>query len=280
MYPILFRIGEHAIRTYTVLIDAGLLAGLALAFWLWRRQKTSPAAFLDAVTWTLVGAVAGSRIAYVAAQWTYFKDHLFESVAIWSGGMSFHGAFLGGCLALALYALITRRAFWQIADVFVAGLSLGSIFGWLACFASGCAYGTVGRGFFFTLSPDIYGIEAPRFALQLAGAIQSLVVLIIVLLIIRAKGRPGVAFAIYMLLYFGGQAGLELWRADESILIGAWRLTQIVDLALAAAGALLFIVARDRESTETENESMDANRVEFTPGQDAISEPNRQDVDQ
>ena len=277
MHPILFHIGDHAIRSYTMFMDAGLLAGLALAFWLWRRQERTAAAFLDAVTYLLIGAVAGSRIAYVATHWAYFKDHLSESIAIWTGGMSFHGAFLGGCLALALYALITRKPFWRMADVFIAGLSLGAVFGWLACFASACAYGVVGNGFLFILSPDIYGIEAPRFALQLAGAIQSLVVLVVLLLIVRAKGRPGLAFAVFVLLYFGGQAGLELLRADESILVGAWRLGQIVDLALVVTGIPLFIAIRERAHPAAEPPTAETEDDALI--QPSITEPIEEDSD-
>ena len=252
MYPILFRVGDHAIRSYTVLIDAGLRVGLGLAFWLWRRRGLAPAGFLDAITYTLLGAVAGSRLAYVATHWAYFRDHVSESFAVWQGGTSFHGAFLGGLLALALVARVSRRPFWQMADAFAAGLALGSIFGWLACFASGCAYGVVGRGTFFMVSPDIYGIEAPRFALQLAGALQSLLVLGIVLLLAQTNRRPGMALATFMLLYFGGQAGLEWLRGDETILVGSWRLWQIVDLAIAAVGLVLFIFVRERRhSPET-----------------------------
>jgi len=279
MDPVLFRVGDHAVRTYTVLMDAGLLAGLALAYFLWRRQKMTPAAFLDAVTYTMIGAVAGSRIGYVAAHWEYFSDHLSESFALWTGGMSFHGAFLGGCLALILYALIARKSFWQIADILATGLSLGAIFGWLACFTGGCAYGVVGNGFLFILLPDIYGIEAPRFALQLAGAMQSLIILIVLLLIVRTTRRPGVPFALFLLLYFGGQAGLELLRADESILVGSWRLGQIVDMALAAAGVLLFIFVRDRPEPAPDPNEAGADADTGLQNGEPIAETDTKDVE-
>ena len=244
MFPILFHIGDLAVRSYTVLIDLGLLAGLALAYWLWRRRQLPPAAFLDAVVYTLLGGIIGSRAAYVATHWAYFTDHLSESFAIWTGGMSFHGAFVGGCAGLALYAVVSRRSFWEIGGIFSAGLALASIFGWMACLAGSYAYGTVGNGALFFVSPDIYGIEAPRFAMQPVSAVQSALILAILLPLIMRGASPGMAFSAFLILYFGGQAGLELLRGDESIFVGSWRLSQIVDLTFAAGGVLLFIITR------------------------------------
>ena len=78
MYPVLFHLGGQPIRTYTVLIDLGLLAGLALAYWLWHRRRQAPAIFLDAVVCALFGAMVGGRALYVATNWPYFATHRAE----------------------------------------------------------------------------------------------------------------------------------------------------------------------------------------------------------
>jgi phosphatidylglycerol:prolipoprotein diacylglycerol transferase len=258
MLPILFRLGSVPIRTYTVLMYAGLLAGLALAYWLWRRRGLPPAAFLDMASWTLLGGVVGGRAFYVALNWEFFGARPAEALAVWTGGMSYHGAFAGALLALALYALASRQSFWRLSDAPAAGLALGNIFGWAACLAGGCAYGVVGRGPLFLLSPDIYGIEAPRFAVQIAGALQSAIVLAALLLILRFGGRPGLAFGAYLMLYFGGQAGLELLRGDETLYLGEWRLEQVIDAGLALAGLILIVVVRQLPAREKNTSELSA----------------------
>jgi phosphatidylglycerol---prolipoprotein diacylglyceryl transferase len=129
MYPVLFQIGDVTVRTYTVLIDLGLLVGLGVAFALWRRRGGAPGEFLDLAAVTLLGGVLGGRAWYVATNWSYFSVHLQDSISIWMGGSSFHGAFLGGILANLLYALITRRSFWPNGDIIAAGIAAGGIFG-------------------------------------------------------------------------------------------------------------------------------------------------------
>jgi prolipoprotein diacylglyceryltransferase len=101
------------------------------------------------------------------------------------------------------------------------------------------------------LLPDIYGIEAPRFASQPAGAIHSALVLILLLALSRIRARPGLAFGAYLLAYFGGQFALEFLRGDETVYLGAWRLAQPIDAALALAGLIVIVVLRNRSARET-----------------------------
>jgi phosphatidylglycerol---prolipoprotein diacylglyceryl transferase len=244
MLPILFTLGKVVIHSYTILLDLGLVLGLVVAYWLWRRRKGTPQVFLDAVTWTLLGAVVGGRAAYVVVNWVYFSQHLSESLAIWTGGMSFHGAFAGGSLALIVYSLVSRRASWQLADILAVGLAAGGILGWLACFVSGCAYGIVGDGPLFLLSPDIYGVEAPRFALQLVGAAQSLALFVLLFGLLQLQVRAGTLCCLYVILYFGGQFGLEFLRGDGSVFLGVWRVGQVTDVLFVLAGIAALILLR------------------------------------
>jgi len=237
-------------RIYTLLIDIGLLAGLALAYWRWRRRGHAHVIFLDAVICALIGAVIGGRAFYVATNGAYFATHRAEILALWKGGMAFHGAFLGGLLALALYALLARRPFWDLGDAAALGLALGGIFGWAACFAAGYAYGIVGEGALFLVSPDIYGIEASRLAVQPLGIALSVVTLAVLLFLIKTKARPGLLLAVYLLIYFGGQFILEFGRGDESVYVGPLRLAQALDVLLALAGLGLMLFLRRRPLAE------------------------------
>jgi phosphatidylglycerol:prolipoprotein diacylglycerol transferase len=252
MHPILFRLGTLPVRTYTVLLDLGLLAGLALAFWLWRRRGQPAATFVDAVACALAGAVAGGRALYVALNWAYFSVHTPEIFTVWTGGVSFHGAVVGGALGITLYALLARRPGWALADAGALGLALGGVFGWAACLAAGCAYGIVGEGAFFWLSPDIYGIEAPRLAVQVFGMAHSALTLFILLLLVKGRARAGLLLGVYLLAYMGGQFVLEFGRGDETLYFGGLRIAQILDAVLALAGVGLILLLRLRRPTQTQ----------------------------
>jgi phosphatidylglycerol:prolipoprotein diacylglycerol transferase len=256
MYPILFTIGKLNIPTYTVLLDLGLILGLLLTYLEGKRQFKDGTLALDSGLWAVIGGIAGGRIGYVLANLDAFSEDWARVLRIWEGGLSFHGAFLGGLLVMVLFAQLYRRdersvSFWELVDVVTPGLSLGIAFGWAACLMGGCAYGALGEGFGYAVLPDLYGVEASRFATQVAGLAFSLLLFIGFWLLRGHWPFAGAAFLMYGLLYSAGQFFLEFTRGDEAIYVGPWRLAQVLDLVLvlAAAAGLLVLWWQAREQT-------------------------------
>jgi len=129
---------------------------------------------------------------------------------------------------------------------------------------AGCAYGTVGEGWGHLLLPDIYGIEAYRFATQAVGLGFALLLFVGVWLLRGNWPFVGSGFLLYALLYFAGHFFLEFTRGDEALPVGPWRLPQLVDvvLVLAAAGGLLWLWQRARLSAgEAPGEELAAEEV-------------------
>jgi phosphatidylglycerol:prolipoprotein diacylglycerol transferase len=259
MHPTLFTIGNLNIPSYTVLLDLGLILGLILTYFEGKRALGSGETGLDLGLWTVIGGIVGGRIGYVLANWRAFSEDWLGVIRIWQGGLSFHGAFLGGLLAMVLFARPWRRegrphSFWQLADVVTPGLALGIAFGWAACLRGGCAYGALGEGPGYAVLPDLYGVQASRFATQAVGLAFALVLFVAFWLLRKRWPFPGTAFLMYLLVYFAGQFFLEFTRGDEALYLGPWRLQQVLDLvlALAAAGGLLVLWWRDREAVEDE----------------------------
>jgi phosphatidylglycerol:prolipoprotein diacylglycerol transferase len=247
MFPTLFTIGRLSIPTYTVLLDLGLILGLLLTYFEGKRQFEDGTLALDLGLWTVVGGIVGGRFGYVLANWAAFSEDWTRVLRIWEGGLSWHGAFLGGLLVMVLFAQLQRRgerpvSFWELADVVTLGLALGVAFGWAACLAAGCAYGALGEGLGHALLPDLFGVEASRFATQAVGLIFSLVLFIGFWLLRGLWPFPGASFLMYLLLYFAGQFFLGFSRGDEAIYLGPWRLAQLFDLALALLAALALLL--------------------------------------
>jgi phosphatidylglycerol:prolipoprotein diacylglycerol transferase len=261
MYPTLFTIGNLSIPTYTVLLDLGLILGLLLTYFEGKRVLQSGETALDVGLWAVIGGIVGGRIGYVLANWSAFSEDWPRVFRIWEGGLSFHGALLGGLLVLLAFSLIRRKddkplSFWLLADVVTPGLALGITFGWAACLMGGCAYGALGQGMGYAILPDIFGLEAPRFATQIVGFLFSLILFVAIWFMRGRWPFPGASFLMYLLFYCGGQFFLEFTRGDEAIFLGPWRLAQWLDLvlALAAAGGLLVLWWRAREDGEGEEE--------------------------
>jgi phosphatidylglycerol:prolipoprotein diacylglycerol transferase len=261
MHPTLFTIGNLNIPTYTVLLDLGLILALVLTYFEGKRVLGSGETALDLGLWAVIGGILGGRLGYVLANWSVFAEEPIRIVYIWEGGLAFHGAFLGGLAVLGIFALLQGRqeepiGFWRLADLLTPGLALGITFGWAACLMGGCAYGILGEGFGYAILPDLYGVDAPRFATQTFGLGFALLLLAGTWLLRGRWPFSGAGFLMYNLIYFAGQFFLEFSRGDEAIYLGPWRLAQVLDvlLVLAAAAGLLVLWWQDRYIAEMADE--------------------------
>jgi len=260
MHPTLFTIGKLNIATYTVLLDLGLVLGLVLTYFEGKRWLDDGTTALDLGLWTIIGGIVGGRVGYVLVNWSVFGEDWLRALRIWEGGLSFHGAFLGGLAVMGFFALLKRDSekpvsFWELGDVLTPGLAMCIAFGWAACLMGGCAYGVLGQGFGYALLPDLYGVEASRFASQAFGLGFALLLFVGIWLLRGHWPFSGASFLMYCLLYFAGQFFLEFPRGDEAVYLGVWRLTQVLDLALALAAAVGLVALWWRAQNQDTHES-------------------------
>jgi phosphatidylglycerol:prolipoprotein diacylglycerol transferase len=243
LYPLL-RVGPFTVSSYTALVDFGLLAGGLVTCLAARRRRLGLVQVLDAALAAVLGGLVGGRIAYVAAHWAYYVDHLPEAIRVWGGGLSWHGAFAGGLAAVLAYSAVRRDSPRVLLDVLACGAAVLAICVWLACLLSGCAYGIEtypGQGLPWAFSmepPDFRGIWMPRVAVQLVGAGWGVLVLVVVAIATRRPCSMGLVFPLWLTLHCVGSFGLGFLRADEVALVRGWRADQLIDLVLGTAGAM------------------------------------------
>jgi phosphatidylglycerol:prolipoprotein diacylglycerol transferase len=248
LIPVLFHLGSLAVTGYAALINAGLIIGTALACLTARRRELDAVQALDVSLAAALGGLIGARAVYVAAHWTYYHDHLWRALRPWDGGLAWHGALVGGLMALWAYCTVRRTSPRRMLDVLTPGVALLAICAWLGCLLNGCAYGLEtypGQGLLWTLSlelPDLYGFWAPRVAVQLLGAAWSALVLAAIVITGRRARFAGLAFSLWLTLYSAGSFGLGFLRADGSLSIAGWRTDRAVDVALTLTGAMALAV--------------------------------------
>ena len=105
--PEIFRLGPFALRWYAVAYIAGIVIGWRLAL----RVVDQPPRFMtrlaidDFVAWATLGVILGGRLGYVIFYKPgYYLTHPLEILALWNGGMSFHGGMLGVIGATLVFA--------------------------------------------------------------------------------------------------------------------------------------------------------------------------------
>jgi len=121
----------------------GLTYLVAFALFLWlARLRVAQAPFAQA-GWTrrdvedllfygVLGVVIGGRLGYVLFYKPgYYAAHPLEALAVWKGGMAFHGGLLGVIAAMMLFAHLRRRPWLQVTDLVApcvpTGLAAGRI---------------------------------------------------------------------------------------------------------------------------------------------------------
>ena len=87
----------------------------------WDRQMVE-----DVLFFGVMGVVLGGRLGYVLFYKPgYYFGHPSEILAVWQGGMAFHGGLLGVITAMAIYAKRQGRHFFEVADLVAPCVPIG-----------------------------------------------------------------------------------------------------------------------------------------------------------
>ena len=131
--PIAFSIGAFDIRWY------GLFAAIIFAATYTIVPRLAQKRFGDndrafwenAVVIALVSGIIGSRILHVLIGWEHYSVNLLDAFKVWQGGLTTHGAIIGGILGLWVYARMKKRHLLDLTDTiavpFAFGLALGRV---------------------------------------------------------------------------------------------------------------------------------------------------------
>jgi phosphatidylglycerol---prolipoprotein diacylglyceryl transferase len=264
--------GPLALRWYALAYVAGILLGWRYAvaltrtpsLWGGRAPIATPLQIDDLVLWITLGIIVGGRLGYILFymllnpdQRAWLAGHPLDVFKIWEGGMSFHGGFLGVCVAIALFARRNRIDILKLGDLIAPVAPLGLFFGRVANFINGELWGRPTDGPFGvvfcndTIRAATGGTcpatEVPRHPSQLyeAGLEGVLLFAVLAFAVYRLKWlqRRGALVATFLLAYglfrlslenvrnpdhgmpdfpFGLTMGMLL--STPMILIGAWLL--------------------------------------------------------
>ena len=223
--PVAIAIGPLAIRWYALAYIVGLLGGWFYArrlaanaeYWRGLRQP-STTDIDDLIMWVALGVVLGGRVGYVL--FYNFNSYLArpsEILAVWRGGMSFHGGFLGSILAIVLFARARRLNPLAMLDLAAVVTPIGLFFGRIANFINGELWGRAAPDFpYAVVFPD--GGPVPRHPSQLYEALgEGLLLLILMAIAVRRFGfrRPGLLGGIFVAGYALARIVCEFFREPD-----------------------------------------------------------------
>jgi phosphatidylglycerol---prolipoprotein diacylglyceryl transferase len=101
----------------------------------------------DLLFWGALGVVLGGRLGYVLFYKPgYYLSHPSEILAVWQGGMSFHGGLLGVMLAIWLFCRVKKKPYLEVMDFVAPLVPTGLAAGRMGNFINGELWGRVTDG--------------------------------------------------------------------------------------------------------------------------------------
>jgi phosphatidylglycerol---prolipoprotein diacylglyceryl transferase len=224
--PVAVSLGPIAIKWYALAYVAGLVGGwfvarrLAAASRLWGTVRPPSATDVDdLIVYVALGVVLGGRIGYVLFyNLGSYLANPGEILAIWRGGMSFHGGFLGAILALVLFARARKLSPYAMLDLAAVVTPIGLFLGRLANFVNGELWGRPAPDLPFAIVFPHAG-PLPRHPSQLyEAATEGLLLLLVMVVCARRFGfrRPGLLGGIFVIGYAVARTGCEFFREPDA----------------------------------------------------------------
>jgi phosphatidylglycerol:prolipoprotein diacylglycerol transferase len=249
--PVAIAIGPLAVRWYGLMYLVGFGAAFLLARSRIKRGRggsVSFAVFDDLFFFSVLGVVLGGRLGYVLFYKPgYYLSHPLEILAVWQGGMAFHGGFLGVLLAM-VYIARKHRIHWLAIMDFIAPLVPPALAaGRIGNFINGELWGRttdVAWGMVFRGAGPLPRHPSQLYQFALEGAL-----LFVILWLYSAKPRPtGAVSAMFLIGYGALRFATEFFREPDDFLgLLAFSLTmgQWLSLPMILAGmAMLAWAAR------------------------------------
>ena len=256
--PVLIQIGPFAIRWYALAYIIGLVAGWRYVRRLVQRPgwQLTPLDVDDLLLYVTLGVVLGGRLGYVLFYRPgYYLSQPLEALAVWQGGMSFHGGVVGVIAAMWLFARLRKRSFLEVGDAVVCAVPIGLFLGRIANFINGELFGRVTDVPWGIVFP--HGGPEPRHPSQLYEAGLEGVLLFVVLAVfawrLRDPATAGRLSGIFLIGYALARSFAELFREPDAHLGFLWggvTMGQLLSLPMLAVGLALvaWSYARPRRS--------------------------------
>jgi phosphatidylglycerol:prolipoprotein diacylglycerol transferase len=247
--PVAISIGTLDLRWYALAYMAGLIVGWRYAHWIARQAPSlvRPEAVDDFVTWATLGVVVGGRLGDVLFyRPDYYFAHPAEILAVWHGGMAFHGGALGVLLALLLFAWRRRVDPRALGDLVSAAAPIGLFLGRIANFIKPELPGRPSDVAWAMVFPG-YGPE-PRHPSQLYEAgLEGLLLFVILFVMVRQprlRLRPGLVSGVFMIGYALSRMAMEFFREpDIGFPLFGLTMGQLLSLPLLLGGLVLVLLA-------------------------------------
>ena len=254
--PVAIAVGPVAIHWYGLMY----LIAFAQFWWLgkWRIEHGrvtgwTVEALDDLVFYGVLGVILGGRLGQVLFyEPDYYLAHPAEILAVWKGGMSFHGGMLGVFVAMLFIARKNDRRWLAVTDFIAPLVPLGLAAGRLGNFINGELWGRPADPSlpWAMTFPQVDAL--PRHPSQLYQMAGEGIIFFVLLWLYAQKPRPvGAVSGMFMIGYGLFRFGAEYFRTPDAGIFGlsyTISMGQWLSLPMIAIGVALLIRSRGAQT--------------------------------
>jgi phosphatidylglycerol---prolipoprotein diacylglyceryl transferase len=245
-------IGAFPIHWYGLLYAVAFLVGVPIAQFLAKKAGL----LLTVKQWNAVanavilGVILGGRVGYM---FLYELHSLLQNplslFAVWQGGMSSHGGFIGVAIALLYVARVHKIPLLPLIDVLTVPIALGLMLGRIGNMINQELYGSITTLPWAVSIPNVEGLRHPTAEYS---AIKDLFLAGICLLGIymRVFKFPGVITGYFLIAYSVLRFSIEFIRVPTHAVIWCGFFTctrgQLFSIPLCIVGCILLYISFKR----------------------------------
>ena len=200
----------------------------------------------------IVLGILGARLYYCALSHDYYLAHPLEILDIREGGLSIHGAIIGGIIGIFTMAKHYRVPLFRLLDPMACATILGQAIGRWGNYFNSEAYGLpIPAGNWGVYIPESkrvaefanYSVFHPTFLYESIFDLIGFVILLVVLNTV-GKRRYGFTFFLYLIIYSVIRFCIEGLRVDSALDVGGFHIAGIVSVILFFVGLIGIVFVR------------------------------------
>lgn len=252
--PVFLRVGPLELRWYGLMyVLSFLLAYLLITKN--AKRKNLPLKkddIADLIFYLALGVILGGRIGYILFyNLSYYLENPLKVLAVWEGGMSFHGGLIGTLLFTLYFTRKKNISFTTLADLCVPAVPICLLLGRLGNFINGELFGRVTELPWGMVFPG-GGVE-PRHPSQLYEAfLEGPVLFVILWFVQRKKVLPaGVVFWCFISFYGLFRFLVEFTREPDpqvGYILGFFSMGQLLSFPMFVLGLIIIAYLMRRAS--------------------------------
>lgn len=246
---IIFTIFGFHIYWYGVIMAIAIAVGTLVSDWFAARYfELKKETVIDLVPYLIIFGIIGARLYYCLMDYDFYLRFPTEILALRHGGISIHGAILGGFIGLLIFAKRHNMSPLKLCDVSSIGLVLGQAIGRWGNFFNSEAYGVpTDLPWKLYIAPQYRQIPYldnqffhPAFLYE---SILDILIFVVLIYFVKSNKikKDGNLALIYLILYSIARIIVELCRIDSIRYIFGVPVAIVVSVGIIILSIILLI---------------------------------------